>query len=125
MKTNSIQSPSFLSLFAGLLFQALLAISCTVEETKRIFSCLGEAELVSIQSRNDNGDRSVNFSISYTGDMSVGTVTWVFGDGSTGSGTSTSHTYSEAGSYTVQASVNLSDNDNYCKPQKSVTVIVE
>jgi PKD repeat protein len=44
--------------------------------------------------------QTVQFSSNVRGDTPV-TYNWDFGDGSTGSGTSASHTYSEPGSYTV------------------------
>jgi PKD repeat protein len=58
--------------------------------------------------------------VSFTGSASGGstpyTFSWSFGDGATGSGSSTAHTYSSAGSYTVTLTVKDSGS-----PQQSVT----
>ena len=44
---------------------------------------------------------TVQFTATVTGGFEPNTVTWTFGDGTTGSGTSVSHTYQSAGTFTV------------------------
>ena len=56
-------------------------------------------------------------------DMHAGfTYAWNFGDGSTGSGASLSHTYTTAGTYTVTLSVTDADGGAVSKITKSLTV---
>lgn len=52
---------------------------------------------------------AVQFADTSTDDGSISTRAWNFGDGSSGSGASVSHTYAAAGSYTVQLTV--TDNE--------------
>ncbi len=119
----SIRS-SFPRIF-GLLGMVLLTFSCSGDDAENIINCLGESAFVRIEIENDNGDRTVGFSIDYTGDLVVRSVEWEFGDGNSGNGTSVSHTYTAAGSFTVKAIVELRDGDAFCKPEKTRNVTVE
>ncbi len=102
-----------------------LTLSCSGDDAENIINCLGESSFISIEIENDNGDRTVGFSIDYTGDLTLRSVEWDFGDGNTSSGTSVSHTYSAAGSFSVKAKVELRDGDAFCKPEKTRNVTVE
>ena len=53
---------------------------------------------------------------------SIANYEWNFGDGTTGSGVTTSHTYAQAGTYTV--TLNVSDADGHCSDVAIQTVIV-
>ena len=53
---------------------------------------------------------------------SITNYEWNFGDGTTGSGVTTSHTYAQAGTYTV--TLNVSDADGHCSDVAIQTVIV-
>jgi len=55
--------------------------------------------------------------------QSIGSYRWSFGDGSTGSGASTSHTYSQPGTY--QATLTVSTGGGHCSDQITKTVTVE
>lgn len=125
MRTRTTTFNSFRGISGCVVFLTLLATSCSSKDLEKVFDCLGESARVGIEVENENGDRTVNFSIDYFGDLNVGTVAWVFGDGNTGTGASTSHTYAEAGTYSVRAIVNLSDGTENCKPEQTRSVTVE
>ena len=55
--------------------------------------------------------------------QSIGSYQWNFGDGSTGTGASTSHTYSQPGTY--QATLTVSTGNGHCTDQITKTVTVE
>lgn len=125
MKTLTSRILFFFPGIAALLGVFFLTFSCSGKDAENIINCLGESSFVSIEIENDNGDRTVNFSIDYTGDFTVRSVQWDFGDGNSGNGTSVSHTYTAAGSYAVKAIVELRDGDAFCKPEKTRNVTVE
>lgn len=54
-------------------------------------------------------DVEVGRPLSLTADASGGAVTWTFGDGSSATGATTEHTWSEAGNYTVIAELRADD----------------
>lgn len=64
------------------------------------------ASIVSLRASNNTPDTqtSVTFSASVNGDAPL-SYAWTFGDGSTSSNASPSHTFAKAGSYTVQLNV--------------------
>lgn len=74
--------------------------TCTVE----VVPAPAPASIVSVTANPQSFELcepvSVNFSANVSGDTPV-TYSWDFGDGSTGSGATPSHTYTEPGTYTV------------------------
>jgi PKD repeat protein len=64
---------------------------------------------------------TVTFTATVTGGVSPYTYTWVFGDGSTGTGNPVSHTYATAGTYTVILTVTDSIGESVTVTQ-SITV---
>ncbi len=125
MKSQTFRALSSFSRIFALLGMVFLTLSCSGDDAENIINCLGESSFISIEIENDNGDRTVGFSIDYTGDLTLRSVEWDFGDGNTSSGTSVSHTYSAAGSFSVKAKVELRDGDAFCKPEKTRNVTVE
>ena len=55
--------------------------------------------------------------------QSIGSYQWNFGDGSTGTGANTTHTYSQPGTY--QATLTVSTGNGHCTDQITKTVTVE
>ncbi len=53
---------------------------------------------------------------------SIASYDWNFGDGTTGSGVTTSHTYAQVGTY--QVTLHVSDADNHCSDEIVQTVMV-
>ncbi|MXV53003.1 PKD domain-containing protein [Pedobacter sp. HMF7647] len=70
--------------------------------------------------------KTIYFIIDYNGSLTVNSVEWNYGDGTkeTINGTTASHTYQQAGTYTSQAKVNLKNGKSTCsvEPKKSITV---
>jgi YVTN family beta-propeller protein len=59
--------------------------------------------------------QSVSFDVTTSGGTGPIGTAWVFGDGSTGSGATTSHTYSSSGTYTVRVWANDSAGESVLK----------
>ena len=55
-------------------------------------------------------------------DGTIATYSWAFGDGSTGSGRTTAHTYPDAGSYTPQLTVTDDRGATHTQPGSPITV---
>lgn len=113
-----------------LVFLSLTAIILTAsckKATESLINCIGESLLVTIQAAPDATDpKKIQFSIRYTGSLTMSTITWDFADGTpvAEGAASTSHTYAAAGSFLVSATVKLQKGSSTCvpKPQKNITV---
>jgi len=53
----------------------------------------------------------MNYSVEYTGTGTLSSVKWTFGDGTTGDGTTVTHTYNAAGTYEAKAMLQLKKMD--------------
>jgi outer membrane protein OmpA-like peptidoglycan-associated protein len=69
---------------------------------------------------NPEAGQQVRFSSSVNGDSPL-ELSWRFGDGSTGSGSSPTHTYDEAGDYTVT----LSASNEFGQDEREVSVTID
>ena len=106
---------------------AIILTSSCKKAAESIINCIGESLLVTIQATPDSIDpKKIQFSIRYTGSLTMSTITWDFADGTpvAEGAASTSHTYATAGSYLVLATVKLQKGSSTCvpKPQKNITV---
>jgi len=107
------------------LIVSLVAVSCSKDDAAKVLSCLGEAAVTEIHHNTDSSDpMKVNFEAEYLGDYTVESVKWEFGDGSSGTGTTTSHTYATAGTYEMKVTVNLKEGKKTCSftKDKSITI---
>jgi PKD repeat protein len=114
---------SFLFLIAGIL---LMQAACK-KTTETVVDCLAESLLVSVKYKADAiNNKIINFEVNYAGANTVQSVEWIYGDGSTakGNATTSTHTYSAAGPYTVKAKVAIAKGNSTCtpEPEKSITV---
>lgn len=112
-------------LYLMIITVSTIILSCSDDDADSFFSCLGETSITHIVHNIDsNNALQVNFEIEYNGDYSLSNVQWDFGDGSSGSGATTSHTYNSAGTYLIKASVSVNEEGNNCSftKDKSITV---
>jgi len=92
-----------------------------------VIDCIAESILVSVKySADASNSKQINFEINYGGANTIQSVEWIFGDGNTtkGSSTTTTHTYSSAGSYALKAKVSIANGSASCtsEPEKSIVV---
>ncbi len=111
-----------LGAIALLLF--VLACNGDDEGAQRI-DCAEEEALLGIAEDSDQGGMTVQFEISYTGDLSVREVTWDFGDGTKGSGPAVAHLYINSGTYPVTAIVELGRGDTTCIAESTTSVTIQ
>ncbi|MDF2190624.1 PKD domain-containing protein [Paraflavitalea sp. CAU 1676] len=102
-------------------------LSSCKKTAKDIIDCLAEDLYVTLHATPDGSNpKKIDFHVNYTGDHSVSSIEWIFGDGSTATvnGVSTSHTYGSAGSYTVKAKVKIINGSATCipEPEKKITI---
>lgn len=104
----------------------LLGFSCSKSDIEKGIDCVGESLFVKLKHTTDGTNpKIINYSVEYTGTYTLKSVKWTFGDGTpTVEGTSVSHTYTAAGTYTVKADVTIQHGNGTCtsSPTKSVTV---
>ncbi|SHG63013.1 PKD domain-containing protein [Flavobacterium defluvii] len=99
--------------------------SCSKHDDEEIVDCFGDSIFIKLTHSVDASDsKKINYSIEYTGSRTLSSVKWTFGDGSTGTGTSISHTYAAAGTFEVKADVTTKNGNAECtsSPKKSITV---
>ena len=106
----------------GLLFIA----GCSKDDGKDVVDCFGESLMMNVHHNvSTENPKTVNFNVTYSGSHTLkGAIKWNFGDGTivTVNGTSTSHTYTQAGSYNAVASVSLVSPDCTVDVKESVVV---
>jgi len=94
-----------------LMLISLFIIGCSKDTEKDIVDCFGASLLTNVHHTTSNENpKTIHFNVSYSGSSTLkNTITWHYGDGTTETvkGTSTSHTYSKAGAYTVKAAVSF------------------
>ncbi|KFF04755.1 PKD domain-containing protein [Flavobacterium reichenbachii] len=101
------------------------ANSCSKHDEEEIVDCFGDSLFIQLKHSVDAADsKKINYSIEYNGSRTLSDVKWTFGDGTTGTGTSVSHTYAAAGTFEVKADVTTKEGNATCtsSPKKSITV---
>jgi len=111
--------------FAGLALLFLMFACSGDDDAPQVIDCERESSLVQINDDSAQGGMTVQFSIQYTGNLSLTEVNWDFGDGTKGSGSSVSHLYINSGTYKVQAQVSLGSGENECLAVSKSMVIVQ
>lgn len=113
-----------LNLFA---FSAFLLIGCSKDEAGDVVDCVGQSLFAKVHAVVDSSNPEMyDFSVSYSGTHTLkAAIRWDYGDGTAEkvNGTTTTHTYKAAGTYTVKASVSLVNPD--CTFDLKHTVKVE
>jgi PKD repeat protein len=85
---------------------SFVSSSCS-KSAETVVDCIAEALMVSVNHNvSPTNSKEILFNISYSGTLTISSVTWNYGDGKTETlnGTSATHTYSQAGPYTVSKS---------------------
>lgn len=102
-----------------------MANSCSKNEAEDVVDCLGESIYIKLHNSTDaNNPKLMNYSVEYTGTGTLSSVKWTFGDGTTGEGTTVTHTYNAAGTYEAKADVTVKKNGSECtsSPKRNVTI---
>jgi PKD repeat protein len=104
-----------------------LNFSCSKDDISKGIDCVGESLFMKLKHTADpTNTKKINYEIEYTGSYTLSSVKWTFGDGTTETvnGTTVSHTYTTAGTFTVKAEVTIKKDKESCtsSPTKSVTV---
>lgn len=89
--------------------------------------CIGESFFVSLKTvANADNPKIVNLEVHYSGSHTFTSVNWTYGDGATAESTTTStqHTYTTAGSYTVKASVSIQKNGSTCTSDHTKVIVI-
>jgi len=95
--------------------------------TEKIVDCFGQSLLTSFSHTTDAANpKKVDFTAKHSGELSIASVKFEYGDGQsqTVTGTTASHTYAAAGTYSVKARITLTNGKGTCEtdPVRSVTV---
>lgn len=95
------------------------------DDASSVIDCEREIGLVQIEDDSAQGGMTVQFSIQYSGNLSITAVNWDFGDGTKDSGTSVSHLYINSGTYEVQAQVSLGSGESECLAVPTTSVNIQ
>jgi hypothetical protein len=124
-----MRKSSLLFSIAGLFSIAvfLLMQGACQKSTESVVDCIAESFFVSVKYKPDtSSSKKINFEVNYSGANTVQSVEWIYGDGNTEkvNGTTATHTYTNAGPYTVKAKVLITKGSTTCtpEPEKSITV---
>ena len=124
-----MRKASLLFSIAGLFSIAvfLLMQGACKKTTESVVDCIAESFFVSVKYKPDSSNsKKINFEVNYSGANTVQSVEWIYGDGNTAkvNGTTSSHTYTNTGPYTVKAKVLITNGSATCtpEPEKSITV---
>lgn len=109
------------------LLSAVFALgACSKDDGENALDCLADAIYVDVHhSASAENPRIINLNVSYDGDNTLdNTIEWDYGDGNTQTvtGASTSHTYSQPGTYTVKASVSVNNGSCTHGVKETVTI---
>jgi len=105
----------------------LISFSCSKSDIEKGIDCVAESVFVKLKNSTDATNiKKMNYEIEYTGSYTLSSVKWTFGDGTTETvtGTTVSHIYPAAGTYTVKADVTIKKDKESCtsSPTRSVTI---
>ncbi len=104
------------------------SFSCSSNDIEKGLDCLFESSRLKVKHTIDaNNPKTVSFTLEYTGDYTVEKIEWDFGDGSkeTSINRSISHTYAEAGIYSVSVKPTVKNKNSTCTPEIKENVTVE
>ena len=110
-------------MFAMMFF---VSISCSKNDAEDALDCIAESAYVKIHNSTDTSNpKLMNYSIEYSGSGTLSAVKWTFGDGTTGTGATVTHTYAAAGTYEAVAEVTVKKGGSDCGSTHKRTVTIE
>lgn len=103
----------------------IVLLSSCKKITEDVIDCIFESAKFDIS--HTVNVKNVIFSIEYSGDFTLGTVKWDFGDGATKTVNSKiiEHSYTLAGTYSVKIIPTVNHEGLSCSPELSKTVIID
>ncbi|MBS7256213.1 PKD domain-containing protein [Flavobacterium branchiicola] len=89
--------------------------SCSKKDDEEIVDCFAQQIYMKVHNATDaTNPKLMNYSATYSGDGTLTGVKWNFGDGTTGTGTEVTHTYSAAGTYDASAEITVKKGGSAC-----------
>ncbi|MFC0778329.1 PKD domain-containing protein [Flavobacterium sp. HJSW_4] len=109
-------------MFAMMFF---VSVSCSKNDAEDVLDCIAESAYISIHNSTDTTNpKLMNYSITYDGTGTLSSVKWTFGDGTTGTGATVTHTYTAAGTYEAVAEITVKKGGSECGSTRKRTVTV-
>ena len=91
------------------------SISCSKKDDEEIINCLPEQIYMKVHNSTDaTNPKLMNYSATYSGTGTLSGVKWNYGDGTTGTGETVTHTYSAAGTYEASAEITVKIDGSEC-----------
>lgn len=102
-----------------------MANSCSKNDAEDAIDCFAEAIYIKLHNNTDTANpKLMNYSVEYSGTGTLSAVKWNFGDGTSGTGATVTHTYAAAGTYEATAEVTIKKDGSQCTsiPKRTVTI---
>jgi PKD repeat protein len=113
--------------FLLIILSILLMNGACKKTTQNIVDCIAESLFVSVKYKADDANsKTINFEVNYSGASTVQAVEWTYGDGNTAkiNGLTSTHTYNNAGPYTVKAKVSIGNGSSSCTSNQEKSIVV-
>lgn len=105
----------------------LVGFSSCKKEAEEVIDCLFVSADFDVTHTVEESTKTATFTVDYDGEHTLrNSIEYDFGDGSTQtiSGTTATHVYSSAGSYTVKVKPTVEHAGSYCTPELTENVTI-